>query len=107
MPNIGGICSTTRQPQSIVMLPCGDVTIAGDAGEGAIEIKAAWRATDRYQRQQRATFSRGTLFTTPARNASQKYNNAVWGLVALHIIHKTKSFPAFVFATWEQVDNYR
>jgi hypothetical protein len=34
------------------------------------------------------------------------YNNAVWGLVALHIIHKTKSFPAFVFATFEQVDNY-
>jgi hypothetical protein len=34
------------------------------------------------------------------------YNNAVWGLVALHIIHKTKSFPAFVFATWEQVDNF-
>jgi hypothetical protein len=34
------------------------------------------------------------------------YNNAVYGLVALHIIHKTISFPAFVFATWEQVDNY-
>ena len=30
----------------------------------------------------------------------------MWGLVALHIIHKTKSFPAFVFASWEQVDNY-
>ena len=26
--------------------------------------------------------------------------------MALHIIHKTKSFPAFVFATFEQVDNY-
>ena len=37
---------------------------------------------------------------------SAKYNNAVYGLVALHIIHKTKWFPAFVFATWEQVDNY-
>ena len=36
----------------------------------------------------------------------QLYNNAVHGLIALHIIHKTKSFPAFVFATWEQIDNY-
>ena len=27
----------------IIMLPCGDITKAGDAGEGAIEIKAAWR----------------------------------------------------------------
>ena len=30
----------------------------------------------------------------------------MWGLVALHIIHKTASFPNFVFATWEQVDDY-
>ncbi len=30
----------------------------------------------------------------------------MWGLVALHIIHKTVSFPAFVFASWEQTDNY-
>ena len=36
----GGICSTDP---SIVSLPCGDNTVAGDPGEGAIEIKAAWR----------------------------------------------------------------
>ncbi len=36
----GGIC---RTDPSIVSLPCGDTTVAGDAGEGAIEIKAAWR----------------------------------------------------------------
>jgi hypothetical protein len=36
----GGICSNDK---SIVSLPCGDATVEGDAGEGAIEIKAAWR----------------------------------------------------------------
>ena len=36
----GGICSTDP---SIVSLPCGDAQVTGDAGEGAIEIKAAWR----------------------------------------------------------------
>ena len=36
----------------------------------------------------------------------QQYNNDVWGLVALHIIHKTITFPGFVFATFEQIDNY-
>jgi hypothetical protein len=36
----GGICSTDP---SIVSLPCGDAAVDGDAGEGAIEIKAAWR----------------------------------------------------------------
>jgi hypothetical protein len=36
----GGICSNDKL---IVSLPCGDATVEGDAGEGAIEIKAAWR----------------------------------------------------------------
>ena len=50
-------------------------------------------------------FTRNVIYYTgPPGN--QQYNNEVWGLVALHIIHKTKSFPDFVFATWEQVDDY-
>jgi len=33
------------------------------------------------------------------------YHERVWGLVGLHIIHKTPTSPNFVFATFEQVDN--
>ncbi|MCG6863731.1 MAG: hypothetical protein LJE70_21120, partial [Chromatiaceae bacterium] len=33
------------------------------------------------------------------------YREAVWGMVGLHIIHKTPTAPNFVFATFEQVDN--
>jgi hypothetical protein len=102
----GGICTlppgTTQQ---IVMLPCGDNTVAGDAGEGAIEIKAAWRQLTADEVSGGRFFMRKVIYYTGA-PGSQTYNNAVWGLVSLHIIHKTKSFPAFVFATWEQVDNY-
>ena len=107
----GGICSTnTTQP--IVMLPCGDINVPGDPGEGAIEIKAAWRQLTADEASSGRYFTRKVIFYTGGQGAysgaqgSQVYNNAVWGLVALHIIHKTKSFPAFVFATWEQVDNY-
>jgi len=42
----GQSCPTWRNMwhrPSIVSLPCGDAAVAGDAGEGAIEIKAAWR----------------------------------------------------------------
>ena len=99
-----GICSTTST-QSIVMLPCGDINVGGDAGEGAIEIKAAWRELTAVEASSGRFFTRNVIFYTGPQ-ASQNYNNGVWGLVALHIIHKTKSFPAFVFATWEQVDNY-
>ncbi len=102
----GGICSippgTTQQ---IVMLPCGDNSVTGDAGEGAIEIKAAWRQLTDAEVSGGRFFMRKVLYYTGPQG-NQTYNNAVWGLVSLHIIHKTKSFPAFVFATWEQVDNY-
>lgn len=37
---------------------------------------------------------------------TQQFYNDVFGLVDLHIIHKIRSFPTFVFVTWEQVDNY-
>ena len=103
----GGICSFPSgvTPQPIVMLPCGDNAVSGDAGEGAIEIKAAWRKLTSPELTGGRFFTRNVLYYTGPQG-NQRYNNEVWGLVALHIIHKTKSFPAFVFATWEQVDNY-
>jgi len=107
----GGICGASANIP-IVSLPCGDATVAGDAGEGAIEIKAAWRpltsteATSGRFLTQTVLFYQGEAGSSPTAPGNQTYNNAVYGLVALHIIHKTKSFPAFVFASWEQVDNY-
>jgi hypothetical protein len=100
----GGICSTDS---SIVSLPCGDAATAGDAGEGAIEIKAAWRQLTDQEAASGRFFKQSIIFYSGAQFTSQQtYNNAVYGLIALHIIHKTKSFPTFVFATWEQIDNY-
>ena len=105
-PNVG-ICTLPPgvSATSIVMLPCGGVPSTFDpAGEGAIEIKAAWRALPSADNPDHF-FTRNVIYYT-GQPPNQKYNNAVWGLVALHIIHKTRSFPAFVFASWEQVDNY-
>ena len=102
-------------PSQIILLPCGGVSYPRDtSGEGAIEIKAAWRALTPTEATSGRFYMRNVIFYTgppipPPLQPGQKpqvYNNAVWGLVALHIIHKTKSFPAFVFASWEQVDNY-
>jgi hypothetical protein len=98
----GGICSTDP---TIVSLPCGDTTVAGDDGEGAIETKAAWRELTNEEIASGRFFTRTVIYYT-GQSVNQRYNNAVYGLIALHIIHKTKSFPAFVFATWEQIDNY-
>jgi hypothetical protein len=89
-----------------VSLPCGDATIAGDDGEGAIEVKAAWRPLTPKEVADGHFFVRNVIFYTGTPFVDLAYQNAVWGLVALHIIHKTKSFPDFVFASWEQVENY-
>jgi hypothetical protein len=102
----GGICSLPAgvSTSSVVMLPCGDMTVAGDPGEGAIEIKAAWRPLTPAEMKSGRFYTRNVIYYTGPQG-KQHYANAVYGLVALHIIHKTKSFPAFVFATWEQVDD--
>jgi hypothetical protein len=99
----GGICSSDP---TIVSVPCGDAMADGDAGEGAIEIKAAWRQLTDTEMKSGRFYTRKVIFYTGEQFVKQQYNNAVLGLVALHIIHKTKSFPTFVFASWEQVDNF-
>ncbi|WOJ90417.1 hypothetical protein RZS28_03735 [Methylocapsa polymorpha] len=99
----GGICGFDS---SIVSLPCGDAKVNGDAGEGAIEIKAAWRRLTDVETKSGRFYTRKVIYYTGQQFVNQQYNNAVFGLVALHIIHKTKSFPTFVFASWEQVDDF-
>jgi hypothetical protein len=92
---------------SIIMLPCGGVPTTFDpTGEGAVEVKAAWRALDPTKGDIPSHFFTRNVIYYTGQPPNQKYNNAIYGLVALHIIHKTKSFPAFVFASWEQVENY-
>jgi len=70
-----------------------------------IEVKSAWRQLTPKEA------SSGRFYTTTVRfynaNASMQvgYIDAVWGLVALHIIQKTPSAPYFIYATFSQADN--
>ena len=71
---------------------------------GTIMLKAAWRLlTDKDDKSQ--------FHTTTVRYYETKdgdacyYEEATWGLVALHIIQKTPTSPYFTFATFEQKDN--
>lgn len=70
-----------------------------------IEVKSGWRQLTAKEA------SSGRFYTTMVRfynaNASKQvgYIDAVWGLVALHIIQKTPSAPYFIYATFSQADN--
>lgn len=84
-------------------------TVAADSTivsfpDGTIMVKAAWRLlTDKDTLSQ--------FHTTRVRYYESKDDDACyfedtnWGLVALHIIHKTPTAPYFTFATFEQKDN--
>jgi hypothetical protein len=71
---------------------------------GTIEIKTAWRKLSNSEK------SSGRFYTNNVRhyvtkNDTLRYVDEVYGMVALHIIHKTPTAPYFIFATFEQADN--
>jgi hypothetical protein len=120
----GAVYQPIPDPKMIVF-PFGD----NSGKEGSIEIKATWRqlTLKEYQSKRYLTapilYYRGGTLANPNPKGTAYYNivpaaptyNIVgtdstllslpYGLVGLHIIHKTKTFPSYVFATFEQVDN--
>lgn len=109
----GAICQQS-QPQNCAQvvsssptagycLPCG-----GAGSEGTIHVKAAWRVLTDAEAKSGRFFTAPVVFYQPRTGTNVCYSNGAgqtWGLVGLHIIHKTVDFPAYVFATWEQADN--
>lgn len=82
---------------------------------GSIEVKASWRdLTSVPADQQSRFFTVDTLVVDPATctgdaNAGETYrcqcSEALFGLVGLHIAHKTEASPQWVWATFEHVNN--
>lgn len=90
-----------------LVLPSGQLPAKGltkpqpQADLGAFELKAAWRTlTHRPELWDR--YLTTTAYLTHPDGACDE---AVVGLVGLHIIHKTDSLPSFVWTTFEHVDN--
>ncbi|HEV8435388.1 MAG TPA: hypothetical protein VGR95_18410 [Thermoanaerobaculia bacterium] len=78
---------------------------------GTVEVKAGWRMLAPTEdashfHTQTVRYYENAGGGTPA-NPKPCYRDATWGLVALHIIHKTPTAPSFIFATFEQADNIR
>jgi hypothetical protein len=88
-----------------ICLPCG--RLGGKTGvapiEGTIEVKTAWR---KLTPQDNAAhfFTATAIYYDLNAKGQLAYYNDTFGLVGMHIIHKTTNFPDFVFATFEQTD---
>lgn len=81
---------------------------------GSIELKAGWRVfppgwDERHPIARRYHVRRGTIYVTADQAESGEeftIENALLGLIALHVIQKTDSQPGWIWATFEQVDNH-
>jgi hypothetical protein len=79
---------------------------------GTIEIKAGWRVLNdselksgRFLTAVARSYENMLPLPTPPAAPNPCYNETTFGLVALHIIQKTKTAPYFIYATFEQADN--
>lgn len=72
---------------------------------GTIEVKAAFRPLTAVEKKSNRFYSTRVRYYEQGANSKPCYREDQWGLIALHIIQKTPSAPAFVFATFEQADN--
>ena len=70
---------------------------------GAMEIKSAWRKLG--PREDRARFYTNVVRFYVKEGNELRYRDEEWGLVALHIIHKTQSSLVFVYTSFSQSDN--
>ncbi len=87
-----------------ICLPCGDAPQpTGGTYEGSIEVKSAWRMLQPGDNKSRFFTTNALYYDLDAKN-QLVYKNATFALIGIHIIHKTKNYPDFIFTTFEQVD---
>jgi hypothetical protein len=92
-----------------ISLPAGDNSLPGSAGEGAIEIKTAFLlVTDENKADLKDFFQTQAIYYTVDYNPNKvpsysnwTYHNGTFALLAIHVIHKTKSYPDFIFTSFE------
>ena len=75
--------------------------------QGTIEIKSAWRPLNANDNPMRFHVQTVRFYEEKGPKNAPCYFEQNWGLIALHIIQKTPSAPAFIYATFEQADNIR
>jgi len=71
-----------------------------DFPDGSMLIKASWREIESNESSQYIT-TRADVCNKQMRNCAPR----TMGLVGLHIMHKTKSAPQWIWSTFEQKDN--
>ncbi|HWZ44525.1 MAG TPA: hypothetical protein VNW97_13705 [Candidatus Saccharimonadales bacterium] len=72
---------------------------------GTVEVKAAWRPLSSIPTAQQYRYHTASVITYSGTDANPVAHTTMYALIALHIIHKSPNYPAFTFATFQQVDD--
>jgi hypothetical protein len=107
--NICDIRKDKKPAPDGINLPAGDSSVPGVGGEGTIEIKTAFLlVTDQNKAELKDFFQTQAIYYTADYDATKtpnysnwKYHNGTFALLAIHVIHKTKSYPDFIFTSFE------
>jgi hypothetical protein len=99
--NTGMCASDSLTKNGFICLPCGDE----DGNEGATEIKLAFRKLDSLKDDARRFITKEVVVFLQDSVTNAIYASVdVYGLIGMHIIHKSKNYPSFIFASFEQAD---
>ncbi len=87
--------------------PQGKVSSDTTGTVGAIMIKAAWKILDGKDNRRHFHTMLAYVYTPPSTNpvVHAECKKQIVALVGLHVVHKTKSDPQWVWTTFEHVDN--
>ena len=105
--SLGTPNSCDCKDKTVINLPCGGNTDPATQRIiiGAMEIKTAWRPLTSMDDPSQFLTRTVVAFVPDSTNPDVVYyTNKVYGLIGMHIIHKTRNNEDFVFATWEQVN---
>lgn len=103
--SLATMCESERLTnEGYVCLPCGDNESIDANDEGAIEIKMALRKLTSKEKSSGRYMMKKVLYYKNDTKGKKTAVTDTYGVIGMHIIHKTKNHPTFVFASWEQVD---
>lgn len=96
-----GMCASDSLTQKgYICLPCGDEKGA----KGVTELKMAFIKLDPKKDDTTRFITKNVVVFFKDKNDVIRPKTDVYGLIGMHIIHKSKNYPSFILASFEQSD---
>jgi len=96
----GILTNITTDPDSGSLVLSPPITLP----DGVVEVKSSWRPLSSIPFAERHRYHTSEVIYYTGSDEDPIAVTEEYALIGLHIIHKTRNYPTFIFATFEQVD---